>query len=309
LLKRSQAETNDRAGRYQGFAFYRQLIYSNRPTSANLKEFHMDLQLKGKTALVTGGSEGIGKGIAMVLAKEGVDVAICARRMEPLQKTADEISYATGRKVIPIVADLTKDADARNFVEHAHKALGSIDLMINNAGSAPGGVIETLTEDDWTLALQLKFMGYVRCLRYALPIMVKQGGGRVVNLIGNDGVKPSYWEIAPGAANAAGQNLTVSLAGQYGRHNISFCAVNPGPVRTERWSGLVNAMSRDMKISYEEADKLAPASIPLGRIAEVEEVANLVAMLASPLVQMANGTMIEIDGGQDKALMDRFRDR
>eukprot|EP01035_Chromulina_nebulosa_P036353 gene36352-biopygen23880 len=98
-------------------------------------------------------------------------------------------------------------------------------------------------------------------------------------------------------------------AGQYGRHNISFCAVNPGPVRTERWAGLVGAMSRDMGISYEEADKLAPASIPLGRIAEVEEVANLVVMLSSPLVQMANGTMIEIDGGQDKALMDRFRDR
>jgi 3-oxoacyl-[acyl-carrier protein] reductase len=269
----------------------------------------MDLQLKGKTALVTGGSEGIGKGIAMTLAKEGVDVAICARRPEPLQKTADEIKSATGRKIVAIPADLTKDADARNFVEQANKSLGRIDLMINNAGSAPGGVIETLTEDDWAQALQLKFMGYVRCLRYALPIMVKQGGGRVINLIGNDGVKPSYWEIAPGAANAAGQNLTVSLAGQYGRHNISFCAVNPGPVRTERWSGLVNAMSRDMKISYEEADKLAPASIPLGRIAEVEEVANLVVMLASPLVQMANGTMIEIDGGQDKALMDRFRDR
>lgn len=269
----------------------------------------MDLKLNGKTALVTGGSEGIGKGIALALAKEGVDVAICARRIEPLQNTADEIAKETGRKIVPIVADLTKDADAQNFIAKAHATLGRIDLMINNAGSAPGGVIETLTEDDWAQAMQLKFMGYVRCLRYALPVMVKQGGGRVVNLIGNDGVKPSYWEVAPGAANAAGQNLTMSLAGQYGRHNISFCAVNPGPVRTERWAGLVGAMSRDMKITYEEADKLAPASIPLGRIAEVEEVANLVVMLASPLVQMANGTMIEIDGGQDKALMDRFRDR
>ncbi|WP_371422493.1 SDR family NAD(P)-dependent oxidoreductase [Tardiphaga sp.] len=269
----------------------------------------MDLQLKGKCALVTGGSEGIGKAIAMTLAKEGVNVAICARRMEPLEKTAEEIRNAYGVTVVAISADLTKDADAKNFVEKAAKELGSVDIMINNAGSAPGGVIETLTEADWEQALQLKFMGYVRCLRYALPIMVKQGGGRVVNLIGNDGVKPSYWEIAPGAANAAGQNMTLSLAGQYGRHNISFCAVNPGPVRTERWAGLVNAMSRDMKISYEEADKLAPDSIPLGRIAEVEEVANLVVMLASPLVQMANGTMIEIDGGQDKALMDRFRDR
>jgi len=269
----------------------------------------MDLQLKGKTALVTGGSEGIGKGIAWVLAKEGVDVAICARRPGPLEATAAEISKATGRKIVAIPADLRKDADARNFIEQAHKALGRIDIMINNAGSAAGGVIEHLTEDDWDKGLQLKFMGYVRCLRYALPIMVKQGGGRVVNLIGNDGVKPSYWEICPGAANAAGQNLTVSLAGQYGKHNVSFCAVNPGPVRTERWAGLVTAMARDMKLPYEEADKLAPASIPMGRIAEVEEVANLVAMLASPLMHMVNGTMIEIDGGQEKSLKDRSRDK
>jgi 3-oxoacyl-[acyl-carrier protein] reductase len=142
-----------------------------------------------------------------------------------------------------------------------------------------------------------------------LPIMVRQGGGRVVNLIGNDGVKPSYWEICPGAANAAGQNLTISLAGQYGRENVSFVAVNPGPVRTERWAGLVEAMARDMKIPRKQADRLAPASIPMGRIAEVEEVANLVVMLASPMMMMVNGTMIEIDGGQDKPLMDCFRDR
>jgi 3-oxoacyl-[acyl-carrier protein] reductase len=269
----------------------------------------MDLKLKGKTALVTGGSEGIGKGITLALAKEGVDVAICARRKEPLEKAAAEIAKETNRKIVPIVADLTKDADAKNFVEQGHTALGRVDIMVNNAGSSPGGVLEHLSEADWAQSLQLKFMGYVRCLRYVLPIMVKQGGGRVVNLIGNDGVKPSYWEIAPGAANAAGQNLTISLAGQYGKHNISFCAVNPGPVRTERWAGLVAAMSRDMKLPLEQADKLAPASIPLGRIAEVDEVAALVVMLASPRMHMVNGTQIEIDGGQEKSLMDRMRDR
>jgi 3-oxoacyl-[acyl-carrier protein] reductase len=269
----------------------------------------MDLQLTGKTALVTGGSEGIGKGITLALAKEGVDVAICARRKDVLEQAAAEIARATNRKIVAIPADLTKDADARNFIEKGHAALGRVDIMINNAGSAPGGVIEHLPEAAWEQSLQLKFMGYVRCLRYVLPIMVKQGGGRVVNLIGNDGVKPSYWEIAPGAANAAGQNLTLSLAGQYGKSNISFCAVNPGPVRTERWAGLVAAMARDMKLPFEEADKLAPAAIPLGRIAEVEEVANLVVMLASPLMHMVNGTMIEIDGGQEKTLMDRLRDK
>jgi 3-oxoacyl-[acyl-carrier protein] reductase len=269
----------------------------------------MELQLKGKKALVSGGSQGIGKAIALALAREGVDVAICARNAGPLKAVADEIAKATGGKIVPIAADLTSAADAERFVKAAHAALGRIDILVNNAGSAPGGVIETLTEDDWAKALQLKFMGYVRCIRYALPIMVQQGGGRVVNLIGNDGVKPSYWEIAPGAANAAGQNLTKSLAGQYGKHNISFVAVNPGPVRTERWDGLVRAMSRDMKLSYEEADKLAPASIPMRRIAEPDEVANLVTMLASPLMHYVTGTMIEIDGGQEKSLMDRVRDR
>src|ERR1700683_730084 len=188
----------------------------------------MDLKLQGKTALVTGGSEGIGKGIALALAREGVDVAICARRKEPLEAAAAEIARATNRKIVAIAAGLPKPADAENFVKQSHAALGRVDILVNNAGASPGGVIEFLTEEHWAQSLQLKFMGYVRCLRHVLPIMQRQGRGRVVNLIGNDGVKTSYWEIAPGAANAAGQNLTMSLAGQYGRHGISFCAVNPG---------------------------------------------------------------------------------
>jgi 3-oxoacyl-[acyl-carrier protein] reductase len=269
----------------------------------------MNLGLKDKKAIVTGASEGIGKAVTRTLAREGVDVAICARRKAPLEAVAAELAKETGRKIIPIVADLTKPADAENFVKAAHAALGRIDILVNNAGSAPGGVIEHLSEEEWASALGLKFMGYVRCMKYVLPVMQRQRKGRVVNVIGNDGVKVSYWEIAPGAANAAGQNLTLSLASQYGRDNISFVAVNPGPVRTERWTGLVNAMARDMNLSFEEADKLAPASIPLGRIAECEEVANLVTFLASDLAFFVNGTMIEIDGGQEKSLMDRLRDR
>jgi NAD(P)-dependent dehydrogenase (short-subunit alcohol dehydrogenase family) len=269
----------------------------------------MDLAMTGKKAIVTGASAGIGKAVTRALAREGVDVAICARRKKPLEDAAAEIAKESGRKIFPIVADLTKAADAEKFVQQAHAALGRIDILVNNAGSAPGGVIEHLGEEEWASALQLKFMGYVRCMRHVLPIMEKQRKGRVVNVIGNDGVKVSYWEIAPGAANAAGQNLTMSLASQYGRHNISFVCVNPGPVRTERWTGLVHAMARDMNLSFAEADKLAPASIPLGRIAESEEVANLVTFLASDLAFFINGTMIEIDGGQEKPLMDRLRDR
>src|SRR6266852_4503565 len=202
----------------------------------------MDLQLKNKTALVTGGSEGIGKGIARMLAREGVDVAICSRRNDAIVAAAAEIAKETGRKIVGIAADLTKDDDAKNFIAKSHEALGRVDILVNNAGSSPGGVLEHLSEADWAQSLQLKFMGYVRCLRHVLPIMVRQGGGRVVNLIGNDGVKPSYWEIAPGAANAAGQNLTLSLAGQYGRHGISSapsirgrCAPNAGTASSKPW--------------------------------------------------------------------------
>lgn len=269
----------------------------------------MDLKLEGKIAAVSGGSMGIGKAIALTLAREGCNVAICARERSRLDAAAKEIAEATGKTVLPIVADLTKPEDAQNFIDSAVKHFRRLDILVNNAGSSPGGVLETLTEADWTQSLQLKFMGYVRCTRAAIPHMRRQGKGRVVNLIGNDGVKASYWEIAPGAANAAGQNLTLSLAMQYGKENITFCAVNPGPVRTERWDGLVKAMARDMKISFDEANQLAPRSIPLGRIAEPEEVANLVTYLASDLAHFVNGTMIEIDGGQLKPLMDMARDR
>jgi 3-oxoacyl-[acyl-carrier protein] reductase len=269
----------------------------------------MDLKLTGKIALVTGGSKGIGKAIARTLATEGCRIAMCSRNLDELKATADELSTETGGEFLPIAADLTTPTDAANFIDTAVEHFGRVDILVNNAGSAPGGVIETLTEEDWALSLQLKFMGYVRCTKAVLPHMQRQGGGRIVNLIGNDGIKHSYWEIAPGAANAAGQNFTMSMAGRYGKDNISFVAVNPGPVRTERWAGLVKAMARDMNISVEEADQLAPRSIPLGRIAETEEVANLVTYLASDLAHFVNGTMIEIDGGQQKQLMDVSRDR
>src|SRR6202012_116244 len=137
----------------------------------------MDLKMKGKTALVTGASEGIGKAIALSFAREGVDVAICARRKEPLEQTAAEIARETGRKIVPIPADLTKPAGAEAFVKQAHTALGRIDILVNNAGSSPGGVLEHLSEEDWAQSLQLKFMGYVRCMKHVVPIMQKQKKG------------------------------------------------------------------------------------------------------------------------------------
>jgi NAD(P)-dependent dehydrogenase (short-subunit alcohol dehydrogenase family) len=175
------------------------------------------------------------------LACEGVDVAICARRKGPLEAATGQIARETNRKIVAIPADLAKPVDAEAFVKEAHTALGRIDILVQQRRIVARRRSRLLTEEHWAQSLQLKFMGYVRCLKHVLPIMQKQRRGRVVNLIGNDGVKPSYWEIALGAANAAGQNLTLALAAQYGKDNISFVAVNPGPVRTERWAGLVDA--------------------------------------------------------------------
>jgi NAD(P)-dependent dehydrogenase (short-subunit alcohol dehydrogenase family) len=152
-------------------------------------------------------------------------------------------------------------------------------------------------------------MGYVRCLKHVLPIMQKQGRGRVVNLIGNDGVKPSYWEIAPGAANAAGQNLTLALAAQYGRDNISFVVVNPGPVLPSaglasltRWLETWKSRARRLICSLRVAFHWGAS--PNARRSPVSWLT-----LASDLAYFINGTMIEIDGGQHKPLMDRLRDR
>ena len=131
--------------------------------------------------------------------------SLCGWGAELLGSAAPEIARASNRKIVATLADLRKDADAKSFIERAHNELGRVDIMVNNAGSAAGGVIEHLTEDDWEKGLQLKFMSYVRCLRYVLPLMVKQGGGRVVNLMRNESVKPSYEEIIPGAATAPRQ--------------------------------------------------------------------------------------------------------
>lgn len=264
----------------------------------------MDMGLKDKVALVTGGSKGIGKAVAFALAREGCQLAICARGRDMLDQTAQQIHQETGVEPAFFTVDLTKPGEVPRLVKGVIDRLDRIDILVNNAGSAPGGLLEELSEEQWAQALQLKFMGYVRCCKAVLPHMRKQGKGRVVNIVGNDGVKPSYWEITAGAANAADLNLTLALSEQYAQDNITFVAINPGPVRTERWEGLVAALARDKGITFEEADRKAVSSIPLGRICTPEEVADLATFLASDLAHFINGTMINIDGAQRKAIID-----
>lgn len=264
----------------------------------------MDLGLKGKVALVTGGSKGIGKAVARGLAEEGAKVAICARTRAELDAAAAELSKATGSEVFGVAGDLTREADVQKIVDAAVGRFGRIDILVNNAGTAPGGLLLDLAEEQWQQALQLKFMGFVRCMKAVIPHMLRQGGGRIVNIVGNDGVKPIGIELTPSAANAADLAVTVALAEQYGPNNICINAINPGPVATERWDGLIGGIARIRKISVDEAQKRAERSIPLGRICTPEEVANVAVFVASERASFMNGALITLDGGQRKALLD-----
>ena len=257
----------------------------------------MDLGMSGRVAFITGASKGIGRETARVLAEEGARVAITARNDEALQQAAKELSEQTGGEVIGIAGDMSVAEDVERCVQAASDRLGAIDILVTCAGSSPGGLLEELTEEQWLQSLNLKFLGYVRTCRAVIPRMVENGGGRVVLVVGNDGLKPSYWEMTAGAANAADLNFASSLAEQYGPDGVRINTVNPGPVDTDRWDGLEKAFARDMGTDQATARSLANASIPLGRICRPEEVADLVAYLASDRAAYITATTIPIDGG------------
>ncbi|PXY24651.1 SDR family NAD(P)-dependent oxidoreductase [Prauserella muralis] len=265
----------------------------------------MDLNLTDQVAFVTGASKGIGKQVALRLAQEGCDVAITARGQEGLDKTATEIQSETGRRILPLAGDMSRDADVQRCVAETLRELGPIDVLVTCAGSSPGGLLEELTEEQWMQSLNLKFLGYVRTVRAVVPHMVERGRGSIVLVVGNDGLKPSFWEMTAGAANAADLNFASSIADQYGPKGVRVNTVNPGPVDTDRWDGLEKAFARDMGVDQAEARRRAEASIPLGRITQPEEVAALVAFLASDVAASVHGAHVPIDGAQRKALMER----
>lgn len=264
----------------------------------------MDLGLKGKVALITGGSKGIGKASAWELAREGAHVALVARGKALVEQVAAEIARETGVKTLPLVGDMSKVEDPPRVVRQAADQFGHIDILVNCAGSSPGGSIEALREEHWQESLNLKFMGYVRATTAVVPIMKRQKSGRIIHVIGNDGIKPIYFELTPGAANAAGINFTLAIAEELALHGILVNAINPGPVDTERWWGLVRTLARARNISEEAANALAVKSIPLGRLCRPEEVANVVTFLASDKATFVTGALITMDGAQRKAIMD-----
>jgi NAD(P)-dependent dehydrogenase (short-subunit alcohol dehydrogenase family) len=262
----------------------------------------MDLGLRDSVVFITGASRGIGRATAEVLVGEGCKVAITGRDEDTLRQAVQELGGY--ERVLGIRGDMTDAGDIARAVRETIDRFGHIDVLVTCAGSSPGGLLENLTEEEWFGSLNLKFMGYVRSCRAVLPHMVERGEGSIVLVVGNDGLKPSYWEMTAGAANAADLNFASSLAEQYGPRGIRVNTVNPGPVDTDRWDGLEKAFARDKGVDQQTAHDLAVSSIPLGRICTPQEVANLVAFVASPRASFLNGAHIPIDGGQRKALMD-----
>lgn len=264
----------------------------------------MDLGLQGSVAFVTGASKGIGRATARVLAEEGCTVVITARGKELLEQAAEDIAVATGSEVHPITGDMMTDADVKRAVDETLERYGRIDVLVPCAGAAPGGLFETFSDEQWIDALNLKFMGYVRACRHVLPHMKERGSGVVVMVVGNDGLQPPMWEVAPGAANAADINFASCLADQFGPHGIRVNTVNPGPVDTDRWAWIEQSLADSKGLDLETTQKLVKASLPAGRIATPEEIANVVAFLASPRASFVNKAHIPVDSGQRKALMD-----
>jgi NAD(P)-dependent dehydrogenase (short-subunit alcohol dehydrogenase family) len=259
----------------------------------------MDLQLKGKRALVTGGSRGIGLACARQLAREGCSVMLAARDAEALKAAAASLSEETGAHVIWRVADTSQDSSVKAMVRAAAGQLGGADILVNAAAkvggqSAPPRLAEITDELFWD-DVNVKVMGYLRCAREVAPLMIAQGWGRIINI---SGLAARQTGSTIGSIRNVGvAALTKNLADELGPQGINVTCVHPGLTRTEKTAPLVAARAEAAGKSPEEIEKAMASSTIAGRLITAEEVADLVAFLASPRSVSINGDAIACGGG------------
>jgi 3-oxoacyl-[acyl-carrier protein] reductase len=262
----------------------------------------VDLGLAGKTAVVTGGSRGIGRAVGLALAREGARVLLVARDAARVEGAAEQIAGATGATVSALAADLGRLDEVTRVVEEARRRLGRLDILVNNAGAIRGGDFLSIADQQWIEDWNLKLLGYIRMARAVLPVMRAQGGGRICNVIGAAARNPTPTYLPGGAANAAVVNFRKGLADLAAPWGVLVTAVSPGATRTERWRTLIAqqaaATGRDPADLKAEAER----AYPLGRIATPEDVADLVCFLVSARASFLTGICVTVDGGATRGV-------
>lgn len=259
----------------------------------------LELNLVGKTAIVTGGSAGIGFATAKALYSEGVSVAIVARDPERLETAANAIRELPnqGNKVIAISADLTQPESIEKVVSQTLETFGQIDILINNAGSARAGSFLDLDDQTFLDAWNLKLLGYIRLVKAIVPEQIRRKDGRIVNIIGGAGRTPRPNFLPGGTTNAALLNFTRGISKELAQHNIRINAISPGLTATERAEQLAIQQAQSSNISVEEIKAQSLKAIPLGKLVQPEEIANLALFLVSNLAASITGAEIIVDGG------------
>jgi NAD(P)-dependent dehydrogenase (short-subunit alcohol dehydrogenase family) len=262
----------------------------------------MDLGLSGKVAIVTGGSRGIGKAIAGALAGEGAALVIAARNQAALAAAARQLSDqagAAGAKILPVRCDTGSSEEVDRLVSETIEYFGRVDVLVNCAGrpgrlAAPPALAEIAEADVWD-DLNVKVLGYLRCIRAVAPHMAERGGGRIVNVIGMAARQTGG--TVRSMRNAAITAMTKNLADELGPQGIAVCAVHPGFVRTEATPGALAARAAREHSTAEDVERRLAGGNAIGRIVESAEVASVVTFLASPRAIAVNGDVIAASGG------------
>jgi len=257
----------------------------------------MDLGLKGKVAVVTGGTQGIGRATALRLAQEGAHVAICSRTQEAVDDTAAQIQKL-GVQGLGVKADMSKAADIESFMKAVIDRFGRIDILVNNAGTSKRGAFLELTDAEWSADLELKVFGAIRCTRLAVPHMKKQGGGRIVNITITSAKQPGAQSYPTSVSRAAGLAITKALSKEFAGDNILVNTVCIGRIK----SGQHERRYTKDGISADQYYATVAKDIPMKRVGEAEEVANVITFLVSDAASYVTGSSLNLDGGMSGVL-------
>lgn len=267
------------------------------------ERFSMDLELKGKVAIIGGASQGLGKACADVLAEEGARLVICSRTKETLDKTAEEIRDSTGADVLAFAGDLEDHDTIKQLISTTVSHYGQLDIMVNNSGGPPLARSSSATEEQWETAVQRSLFFFARMSREAIPHLKAQGSGRIINILASTVYQPIPNLALSGATRMGVIAFAKSLADEVGRDGILINNVCPGSILTERMLSNVTNRANELGTSVEDGLASRAAETAVGRIGEPKELAHLVAFLASSRSSYITGTTMLVDGGLVRSVL------